>query len=90
MRRDPAKIKNMIERMRKIEGQARGIQRMLEEGRSCEDVLRQLSAMRAAINRVGMHAIGCYLESNLADELSEGGNGHKSIDEIMEMFIKFS
>lgn len=40
----------LVIRLRRIEGQARGIQRMIEEGRDCLDVLTQLIAMRAAVN----------------------------------------
>ncbi|NPV26595.1 MAG: metal-sensing transcriptional repressor [Firmicutes bacterium] len=44
--------------MRKIEGQARGVQRMMEENQDCGAILVQLSAMKAAINRVAMKAVG--------------------------------
>ncbi|MBX5477294.1 MAG: metal-sensitive transcriptional regulator [Clostridia bacterium] len=44
----------MIRRLRRIEGQARGLQKMLEEGRPCEDILVQLAAMRSALNKVGL------------------------------------
>lgn len=55
---------DLQERLRKIEGQVRGIQRMIEEDRYCVDVLVQLAAVRAAMNKVGLalmegHARGC-------------------------------
>ncbi len=86
----PEVVKDLVERMRKIEGQARGIQRMLEENRPCEEVLRQLSAMRAGLSRVGMKAIGCHLGQTLTDEMQEGGSGQKAVEEVMDLFLKFS
>ena len=87
---DPAVVKELIERMRKIEGQARGIQKMMEEGRECDEILNQLAAMRAAINKVGMRAIGCHLESSLEEELARGQDGHQSIEKVIETFLRFS
>ena len=43
----------LVVRLRKIEGQAKGIQRMIEDGRDCLDVLTQITALRAAVNAVG-------------------------------------
>ena len=47
----------LLNRARRIEGQARGIQRMLEEGRDCADVVRQVSALRAAVDRLGYELV---------------------------------
>lgn len=41
---------DMIDRLKRIEGQAKGIQRMVEEGRDCLDVMNQLAAVKAAVN----------------------------------------
>ena len=43
---------NVVSRLRKVEGQARGIARMVEEGRDCEAVLTQILAARVALDRV--------------------------------------
>lgn len=45
-------VEDLQARLRRVEGQARGLQKMLAEGRSCEDILTQLSAMRAAVSTV--------------------------------------
>ena len=50
---------DLISRLRKIEGQARGIQKMIDEGRDCQDVINQVAAMRAAANGLS----GALLES---------------------------
>jgi len=45
------------QRLRKIEGQIRGIERMLEKNRSCDDVLMQLMAVRSALDSVASHIV---------------------------------
>ena len=52
-----AEVDQIIRRLRRIEGQVRGLQRMIDEGKECEAVLMQLSAVRAALDRVGMFLI---------------------------------
>lgn len=60
-------------RLRRIEGQTQGVQRMLEEGRACEDVLTQLLAIRSAVAQVcvGMterHMRDCVLGGEYAED----------------------
>jgi DNA-binding FrmR family transcriptional regulator len=52
-------------RLGRIEGQARGIQRMLDEGRECQDVVQQLLALRAAVSRVTAVIVAENLEECL-------------------------
>lgn len=65
---DPKVIKDLTDRLRRIEGQARGIQRMLDEGRPCDDIVTQLSALRNAVEKVATHVILENLEACLFDE----------------------
>lgn len=58
----------LLTRLRRIEGQVRGLQKMLDSGRECEDVLVQLMAIRSALDRVGLH----LLDHHLADCLFAG------------------
>lgn len=60
-------------RLRRIEGQVRGIQKMLDEGRECEDMLTQAMAVRSAVDQVGArlmeyHVDRCLLEGFDCDE----------------------
>jgi DNA-binding FrmR family transcriptional regulator len=48
---------DIIQRLKRIEGQARGIQRMMEEERDCQEVLNQIAAMRAASHALGMQLL---------------------------------
>lgn len=85
---NPSLYEDLMRRMKRIEGQARGIQRMLEEGDDCEQVLIQLGAMKAAINRVGMKAVACNLSHRVIDSIKAGGNTDDAVDEFIEHFLK--
>jgi DNA-binding FrmR family transcriptional regulator len=50
----------LVTRLKSIEGQARGIQRMLEDGRGCQEILDQLAALRAATHAVSMQALETF------------------------------
>lgn len=54
-------------RLRRAEGQLRGVQRMLDEGAECRDVLTQLAAVKAAVDQVGLHMISERLRSCVID-----------------------
>jgi CsoR family transcriptional regulator, copper-sensing transcriptional repressor len=54
-------------RLRKVEGQVRALQRMIEDGRDCEEVLRQIAAAAKALRRVGVNLAVSGLETCLAD-----------------------
>jgi CsoR family transcriptional regulator, copper-sensing transcriptional repressor len=50
----------LLSRLKAIEGQARGVQRMLEEQRDCQEIMDQLAALRAATHAVTMQALECF------------------------------
>jgi DNA-binding FrmR family transcriptional regulator len=57
--------KDVLLRLRRIEGQVRGLQRMVEEGSSCADILTQVAAVTAAIKKVGTVIVKTYMEECL-------------------------
>lgn len=57
-------------RLRRIEGQVRGIIGMLSEGKPCEQVVAQILAARAAMDRVAMEVLKCQVSETLGDETS--------------------
>jgi len=72
------KMKNRVSR---IEGQLRGILRMMEEGQDCRDVITQLSAARSAIDRT----IGVVVSSNLISCVREAEeNGDNQTEEMVK------
>lgn len=57
---DRATSAMLITRLRSIEGQARGIQRMVDDGRACQEIMDQLAALRAATHAVSMQAFEAF------------------------------
>jgi DNA-binding FrmR family transcriptional regulator len=77
-------------RLRRIEGQVRGILRMVEEDRYCIDVLTQVSAVRAALESVALLLLSDHVDSCLADAI-RGGDGEEKVRELtaaIERFVK--
>lgn len=66
---NPEATESLLVRLRRIEGQVRGLQRMLEEGRDCAEVAQQVAATRAALDRVAMDLIAAGLEQCVRLEL---------------------
>ncbi len=85
---NPALYEDLMRRMKRIEGQARGIQRMLEEGEDCEAILIQLGAMKAAINRVGMKAVACNLGHRVVEAIKTGNSTEDAVEDAIEHFLK--
>jgi CsoR family transcriptional regulator, copper-sensing transcriptional repressor len=54
--------KEVLLRLKRIEGQVRGLQRMIEEGVSCDDILTQVSAATAAMKKTGVAIVQAYME----------------------------
>jgi len=57
--------KDVLLRLRRIEGQLRGLQRMVDEGIPCADILTQVAAVTAAVKKVGMVIVQTYMEECL-------------------------
>jgi DNA-binding FrmR family transcriptional regulator len=71
----------LLKRLHRIEGQVRGVERMVEEERYCIDVLTQISAVQAALDKVALglldeHAHHCIIDSESADQ-------HDRTEELM-------
>lgn len=81
--------KDVLRRLRRIEGQVKGVIRMVEEGRECQDVVVQLAAIRQAVNRVGLKMLACYLIQCLQREAGAGGPDD-AVAAAVEMLVKFS
>ena len=69
-------------RMRKIEGQAKGIQQMLEEDRYCIDIVQQLNALSSAANEVSVLILESHIEGCVTDAIREK-RGSEYIRELM-------
>ncbi len=85
-RRDNAAL---LARLRKIEGQVRGVQRMVEEDRYCVDILVQLAAIRSAVGAVGQSLLETHVRGCVAGAL-KSGDGDGAVTELLEVFSQFA
>ncbi len=76
-------------RLRRIEGQIKGIQRMIDEDRGCNDILIQVSAVRSAVNRVGGIVLENHLKHCMTKCKNEEAEKEQTIDELIETMIGF-
>jgi len=86
--RSEEEIQDLVKRLRKVEGQVRGIQKMVEEDRYCIDILTQILAVEAALKKVGFsllerHANHCMIKA------VDSGNGEDSVKELMDVVKRF-
>jgi CsoR family transcriptional regulator, copper-sensing transcriptional repressor len=77
----------LVVRLRRAEGQLRGVQRMLEEDADCPQVLTQLAAVKAAVDQVGLHLISERLRSCVSDGGDDCG---AASDDAIATFLRFA
>ena len=80
---------DLHKRLRRIEGQVRGIQAMLEEDRECRDIVTQLAAATKALEQVGFKMLASGLASCLENPEKSAAEGY-SIDVVEKMFLNLS
>jgi CsoR family transcriptional regulator, copper-sensing transcriptional repressor len=79
----------LLTRLRRIEGQVRGIARMLDEGRTCEDVVTQLMAVRSSIDTVGAAVLDQHLCSCI-DPSGDPETQVNSLRDAMRLWWRFA
>ncbi|MFB9860773.1 metal-sensing transcriptional repressor [Salinicoccus siamensis] len=87
-RTDEEKAKT-LNRLKRIEGQVRGIQKMVEEDRYCVDILVQISAIQSALKNVGYSVTERHMNHCVTDAINKG-EGEESIKELMAVLKQFS
>ncbi|MGH9159856.1 MAG: metal-sensitive transcriptional regulator [Vicinamibacteraceae bacterium] len=89
---DPDTKAANLRRLRRIEGQVRGLHRMVEEDRYCPDILVQLSAAQEALRHVGRALMANHLRHCVTEALREGSDGRveATYDELLELIYKHS
>jgi CsoR family transcriptional regulator, copper-sensing transcriptional repressor len=82
----------ILGRLRRIEGQVQGIQRMVEEDKYCVDILLQLAAVQGAVEQVQKLLLGQHLESCVVDAVRSGNarDRQKKMDELLDVLSRFS
>lgn len=80
---------DLIRRLRKIGGQVRGIEQMLQNRRDCRDVVTQISAANKALEQVGFMLVAAGLEWCLSDPEASAADGYEIAD-VQRMFLKLA
>jgi DNA-binding FrmR family transcriptional regulator len=80
---------NIIQRLKKIEGQVKGVQRMIGEEKRCTDILIQIAAIRAAINKVGVIVLENHTRECLKTAIQENKEDDV-IEELIHIMAKFT
>lgn len=82
-----ASKKQLLNRLRRVEGQIRGLQRLIDEDKPCADVLVQMAAARSALDEVGVRLIAFGMKDCLKEQEE---NCEESVEEAIQLFIKYS
>ena len=80
----------ILARINRIEGQVRGLKKMVEEDRDCMDVLKQIAAAAGALRSVGAMILEDHLKGCVANAIKTKDHEDEAILEVVEIFNKFS
>lgn len=86
MAEEAVKKDEILSRLKKIEGQVKGIYKMVDEEKCCNDVMVQISAVRSAMNKVGGLMMDNYIKSCLKDAAA---NGSDDLDDVINNIVKY-
>ena len=80
--------RDVLSRLKKIEGQIRGIQGMVQREKYCVDIINQVSAAQRALDQVGLRVMRRHIESCVSEAIKANGGG-PIVGELMETIYKF-
>ncbi|HEY3298967.1 MAG TPA: metal-sensitive transcriptional regulator [Armatimonadota bacterium] len=81
---------DLLTRLRRIEGQVRGLQRMIEEDEDCSSVITQLTAVRGALDKTGFIILSHRMADCLREKSDEGETSEEALEEAMKLFLKLA
>ncbi len=83
--------KPVLNRLRRIEGQVRGLQRMVDEDAYCVDILTQVAAVQTALEQVAIQVLDGHVRGCVAGAVASGDSeADQRLDEVMEAVRRFS
>ena len=89
MRGYSASKDELLARLARVEGQVRGIERMVEQDRYCIDILTQISAINAALNKVAVALLEDHLGHCVADSITSGEGAEAKVKEAAQAVERF-
>lgn len=78
----------MKNRLKRIDGQIRGVLRMMDEGEDCQQIVTQMTAARTAMDRALGLVVGSNLEACLRKQIESGGSTEELINEAVKMLVR--
>src|ERR1700752_5156757 len=88
---DQGEQQGLVTRLNRIEGQIRGIRRMVQEPRLCVEILQQLAAAEAALNRISLAVFKFHVERCVPDGVVRGEpEKTKRLSELVDIFDRFA
>ena len=86
-----ADTKAVHNRLRRIEGQVRGLQRMVDEDAYCVDILTQVAAVQTALEQVAVNVLDAHVRHCVADAVAtDGSDSGEKLDELMTAVRRFA
>lgn len=82
-------VADLTRRLRRIEGQVRGIQNMLAEARDCRDIVTQMSAASKALDQAGFLLVASGLSWCIAHPVESAAEGY-ALEDVQKMFMKLA
>jgi len=82
--------KNVVVRLNRMEGQIRGIKKMVENGEYCVEVLNQLSSIMSATQKVANIIMKDHIKGCVRDALAKNEDSEEKVDELVEVVEKFT
>ncbi len=73
--------KDVLDRLKRIEGQVRGLHRLVEEDQYCIDILTQISAVNSALKKVAVKLLDDHIGHCVAETVAEGGDSRAKVAE---------
>lgn len=88
---DSTQQQALVTRLNRVEGQIRGIRRMIEEPRLCVEILQQLAAAEAALNRISLAVLRGHVERCVPEGIEQGeAERTKRLNELVDIFDRFA
>ena len=84
----PETKKDATTRLNRIAGQVGGIQRMVDDEKYCVEILTQIAAVRAALDKVGLVILKSHLQNCVAEAVREGRT-NEAVEELNDILLKF-
>lgn len=87
---DPKDTKKILTRLKTVRGHVAAVERMIEEGKTCEEILLQLVAIRSAVQKVSVVVAQHYANTCMVEALEKGQNQQEVMSKAIETLLKLN